>query len=102
MLHAEPPALVAANPAALSYWQGFLATAVRGGLHPTDLPILARLCMALAYADDANRRVAEAGLLVQNPTTKMPMPNPYLTVMDSQTQIAAKLSAQLNVQLRGW
>ncbi len=98
----EPPPLVAANADAAAYWARYVANATRGGLVDADLPILARLCVALAYADEANRAIASTGLLVQHPQTKLPTPNPYLAVLEQQTAMAARLTAILEPKLRGW
>lgn len=47
------PAQVAANETAKAYWAMYLANAAPGHLAPIDAPLLARLCMALARADEA-------------------------------------------------
>jgi hypothetical protein len=55
---------VAGNERALSYWEMYLDNAAPGSLAPLDAPLLARLCLALAYADEATERIAQAGMLV--------------------------------------
>jgi hypothetical protein len=57
-----------------------------------DAPLLARLCMALAYADEATAQVQAVGLLVKAPNTKLPIQSPWLAIMNRQTEIARKLT----------
>jgi hypothetical protein len=45
------PQSVQHNERAFAYWSMYLANAAPGHLSPIDAPLLARLCMALAYAD---------------------------------------------------
>ena len=47
-----------------------------------DVPPLARLCMALAYADEATAQVQAAGLLVKAPSTELPIRSPWLAIMN--------------------
>ena len=49
----------------------------RGGGPPCP-PRLARLCLALAYADEATAQVQAAGLLVKAPHTKPPIRSPWV------------------------
>src|SRR3954469_19823821 len=58
-------------------------------------PLLARLCVALAYADEANEKLEAMGLLVKAPNTGLPIQSPYLPVLNRQTEIARKLAANL-------
>ena len=55
----------------------------------------ATLCMALAYADEANDKIEELGLLVKAPNTGLPIQSPYLPVLNRQTELARKLAAEL-------
>ena len=48
------PQVIQRNVRARSYWDMYRANAAPGHLNPMDAPLLARLCMALAYADKAN------------------------------------------------
>ena len=72
------PQAVQRNERAFAYWQMYLANAAPGHLSPIDAPLLARLCMALAYADEANDKIEELGLLVKAPNTGLPIQSPYL------------------------
>ncbi len=54
---------------------------------------MARLCLALAYADEATAQVQAVGLLVKAPNTKLPIQSPWLAIMNRQTEIARKLAA---------
>lgn len=89
------PQAVQRNERALAYWTMYLANVAPGHLSPIDAPLLARLCMALAYADAANDKVEELGLLVKAPNTGLPLQSPYLPVLNRQTEIARKLAAEL-------
>jgi Phage terminase, small subunit len=88
------PSVVERNPRARAYWDMFLANAAPGHLSPIDGPLLARLCVALAYADEANDKIEELGLLVKA-NTGLPLQSPYLPVLNRQTEIARKLAAEL-------
>src|SRR5690242_13315351 len=66
------PQAVQRNPRALAYWTMYLANAAPNHLSPIDAPLLARLCVALAYADEANEKIEELGLLVKAPNTGLP------------------------------
>ena len=88
------PQTVQRNERALAYWTNYLANAAPGHLSPIDAPLLARLFMALAYADEANDTIEKLGLLVK-PNTGLPTPKPQLPVLNRQTEIARKLAAEL-------
>ncbi len=60
-----------------------------------DAPPLARLCMALAYADEATAQVRAVGLLVEAPDTKLPIQSSWVAIMNRRTEIARKLAAKL-------
>ena len=65
------------------------------GRGPVDVPPLARLCMALTYADEAAAQVLAVGLLVEAPDTKLPIQSSWVAIMNRQTEIARKLAAEL-------
>ena len=73
----------------------YLANSAPGHLSPIDGPLLARLCVALAYADEANEKLEDLGLLIKAPNTGLPLQSPYLPVLNRQTEIARKLAAEL-------
>ena len=89
------PRSVEGNARAKGYWDMYLANAAPGHLTPMDGPLLARLCIALAYADQANERIEATGMLVKAPNTGLPIQSPYLPVLNRQTEIARKLAAEL-------
>ncbi len=89
------PRSVQRNERALAYWTMYLANAAPGHLSPIDAPLLAGLCVALAYADEANDKIEELGLLVKAANTGLPLQSPYLPVLNRQTEIARKLAAEL-------
>jgi phage terminase small subunit len=89
------PQAVARNERALGYWTMFLSNAAPGHLTPIDAPLLGRLCMSLAYADEANEKIEISGMMVKAPNTGLPIQSPYLAVMNRQTELARKLSAEL-------
>src|SRR5690349_17189675 len=57
------------NERALGSWNRYLANVAPGHLSPIDAPLLARLCMALAYADEANEKIEGSGLVMSAPNT---------------------------------
>ena len=61
------PLEVSDNPRAAAYWDMYLASTAPGHLVSVDAPLLARLCLALAYADEATAQVRALGLLVKAP-----------------------------------
>ena len=65
------PQVVEQNERARGYWAMYLANAAPGHLMPIDAPLLARLCMALAYADEANEKIETTGLVVKAPNSGM-------------------------------
>jgi len=73
----------------------YLANAAPGHLTAIDAPLLARLCTALAFADDANEKIETTGLMVRAPNTGLPLQSPYLAVLNRQTEIARTLAAEL-------
>jgi hypothetical protein len=89
------PQAVARNERASAYWTMFIANVAPGQLTPIDAPLLGRLCMCLAYADDANERIEATGLMVKAPNTGLPIQSPFMAVMNRQTELARKLSADL-------
>lgn len=96
------PPLVAANPRARAYWDGYVAEGARGALQPSDMPILARLCIALALADEATDGVARTGMLVRYEGAPAPVPNPLIAVMNAQAEIASRLAQRLELSLKSW
>src|SRR5687768_17546728 len=73
----------------------YLASTAPGHLVSIDAPLLARLCLALAYADEATAQVRALGLLVKAPNTGLPIQSPWVAIMNRQTEIARKLAAEL-------
>jgi len=76
------PQAIQRNERARAYWEMYLANAARGHLSPMDAPLLARLCTALAYADEANDKIEELGMLVKAPNTGLPLQSPYFPVLN--------------------
>jgi P27 family predicted phage terminase small subunit len=89
------PQSVQRNQRAQAYWNMYLANAAPGHLTTIDAPLLARLCVALAYADEATEKIETTGLMVRAPNTGVPVQSPYLAVLNRQTEIARKLAAEL-------
>src|ERR1700722_1531693 len=89
------PQAIQRNERARAYWDMYLANAAPGHLTTIDAPLLARLCMALAYADEATEKIETTGLVVKAPNSGMPLQSPYLPVLNRQTDIARKLAAEL-------
>jgi hypothetical protein len=72
------PLEVSDNPRAAAYWDMYLASTAPGHLASVDAPLLARLCLALAYADGATAQVRALGLLVKAPNTGLPIQSPWV------------------------
>lgn len=62
-----------------------------GLLTTVDRPALAMYVTTWARWVDAERRVAELGLMVEAPKTKTPMHNPYLTIANNAQAQCFKL-----------
>jgi Phage terminase, small subunit len=91
------PDVVRAIPRAKALWTAFLRDAPPGHLAPLDAPLLGRLCVALAWAEEASEKVAETGLLVRLPVAELPTQSPYLAIANRQTELARKLMAELGL-----
>ena len=78
-------------------WDHYLATAPLGMLKPVDVELLERLCIALAMARQAMDQVIELGLVVKSPEKGVPMQNPFLPIVNRQTEIARKLASELGL-----
>jgi P27 family predicted phage terminase small subunit len=78
-------------------WDHFLATAPLGMLKPIDVELLEALCVALALRRQAVAQVIALGLMVKSPEKGVPMQNPYLPVVNRQTEIARKLASELGL-----
>jgi phage terminase small subunit len=89
------PLTVQNNERARAYWDMYLANAAPGHLAPIDAPLLARLCLALAWADDAAGQMEASGMLVKAPHTGVPIQSPYMGIVNRQTEIARKLASEL-------
>ncbi len=48
------------------------------------MPLLARLCLALAYADEATARDQAVGLSVKATHTKLPIQSPWVAIMTAR------------------
>ena len=82
---------------ARAIWNHYLATAPLGMLKPVDAPLLERLCVSLAMARQAMDQVIELGLVVKSPDKGVPIQNPFLPIVNRQTEIARKLAAELGL-----
>ena len=89
------PQAVQRNARAAAYWEMYLANVAPGHLLPIDAPLLARLCVALAFADEAHEQIESLGMLVKAPNTGLPIQSPYMAVMNRQTEIARKIASEL-------
>jgi len=78
-------------------WDHYLATAPYGLLKPVDAPLLERLCIALAMARQAMDEVIALGLVVKSPNKGVPIHNPFLPIVNRQTEIARKLASELGL-----
>ncbi len=78
-------------------WDHYLATSPLGLLKPVDAPLLERLCVALALARQAMDEVIHLGLVVKSPDKGVPIHNPFLPIVNRQTEIARKLASELGL-----
>lgn len=91
----------------MDYWQHLTTTAPFGVLKPVDVPLLFRLCCALALAHAAMDHVIAEGQIIVIGQEKdadgnilkpgFRTQNPYLPVVNRQTEIARKLAAELGL-----
>lgn len=86
---------VMANERTRAYWDHTLAAVAPGHLAPVDSPLLARYCMALARADEAELAMAETGMVIPAPNTGLLIQSPWLAIINRQAEMARKLAAEL-------
>src|SRR5205814_9764904 len=67
----------------------YLGNVAPGHLAPIDSPLLARLCMTLARIDEAEVAMG-ANMLVKAPNTNLPIQSPFLSIINRQTELAAR------------
>jgi P27 family predicted phage terminase small subunit len=61
---------------------------------------ISRLVMARAIYEDAARRVARDGSVIEAPKTKVPMQHPALSIMNKQAEICTALESELTLSPR--
>jgi P27 family predicted phage terminase small subunit len=89
-----PPA-VANDPRALAHWRKIVGGVAPEHLAAIDEWMLARLCKAIARAEEAEETMERAGMVVKAPNTGLPIQSPWLPIVNRQTDIARKLAADL-------
>lgn len=89
------PDTVMADARARAYWDHTLASVAPGHLAPVDSPLLARYCMALARADEAEIAMAATGMVIPAPNTGLLIQSPWLAIINRQAEMARKLAAEL-------
>jgi phage terminase small subunit len=89
------PAAVQRNARARDHWDMYVTNAAQGHLAPIDAPLLERLCLALAWADEASERMEEEGMVIPAPNTGLPIQSPYMAIVNRQTELARKLASEL-------
>jgi P27 family predicted phage terminase small subunit len=89
-----PPA-VANDPRALFHWKKFVSGVAPEHLTAIDEWMLARLCKAIARAEEAEEKLEITGMVVKAPNTGLPIQSPYLPIVNRQTDLARKLAADL-------
>lgn len=89
------PRSVMNNARALAYWNMYLSNAAPGHLAPIDAPLIARMCLCWAMADQAYEDMEKTGMLVKAPNTGLPIQSPYMAIVNRQTEIGRKLAAEL-------
>lgn len=89
------PRAVSDNERARRYWDFYIAVTAPGHLRPVDGPLLARLCVCHAVADEASEKLYEHGLLVKAPKSDTAIQNPYLGIVGRQTEMIRKLASEL-------
>lgn len=90
------PDTVVRNQRAKGWWDHYLATTAPGHLAPVDAPLLARLCLHLALADEADEKLAASATVVLSPNGTA-IQNPYLPIANRQTELTRKLAAELGL-----
>lgn len=89
------PAYLTGNESAMRHWNLFLQNCAPNHLSPIDAPLLARLCQALAWAEEAASRMGSSGVLVKAPNGGLPLQSPFMAIVNRQTEIARKLTSEL-------
>lgn len=89
------PTAVMKNERALVYWDLYTGTAAPGHLAPLDAPLLARMCLCFALADEAWDDMVASGKLVKAPNTGLPIQSPFLPIWNRQNEIALKICSAL-------
>lgn len=88
------PTAVMNNERALVYWDLYTATAAPGHLAPLDAPLLARMCLCFALADESWDDMTSTGKLVKSPNGT-PQQSPFLPIWNRQNEIALKICSAL-------
>ena len=86
----RPRGLPAQSRHRLTGWLGLEAAGAA-----VDAPLLARLRLASAYADEATAQEQAVGLLVKAPHTMPPIQLPWVATMNRHSETARKLAAEL-------
>jgi phage terminase small subunit len=91
------PQSVASDERAMDYWRMYLDNVAPGHLTPVDGPLLARLCMALALADQANEELVRTGGLMLTDAAGRQTENPCGRALERHTDTARKLAVELAI-----
>lgn len=89
------PNSVMRNERAKAYWDMYLANAAPGHLAPIDAPMIARLCLCWALADQAWDDMEKTGVLVKSPNAGLPLLSPFMSIWNKQNEIGKKFAAEL-------
>lgn len=103
-----PSSQIDETPHAREFWDHYLRSAPLAMLKPVDVPLLERLCIALAIARTAQEQVNKGGLVVRvgqvldkkTGAEKSPgsfQQNPFLPIVNRQAEIARKIAAELGL-----
>lgn len=76
-------------------WRYAIEHAPKGLLKMLDLSMLVTWVVACDYHRDATERVNKRGLVIRSPVKGEPMQNPYLAVVNRQSQIMQKAAAEM-------
>lgn len=82
------------SPRAAKVWVHAMACAPAGLLKQLDDGVLLQYCVARAYFEEAEEKVAKTGLMVKSPNGH-PIQNPFLAIVNRQSEIMLRAAREM-------
>lgn len=76
-------------------WNGVMENAPHGLITSLDENLLAIWCVACQLHREATENVSKNGIIIESPKQKTPMQNPYLCVINRQSEIMMRAAGEL-------